>query len=70
MKGPYKAVNKEQLRNILGNQCSPDRNREGYVIGPDNTGRICHCASTIYMSDATRHADEANKRWIEKHGTG
>lgn len=60
--GRYKAVGKEELREILGSQCSPYFNREGYVIGPDSNGRLCHVASCFSMSDARRHATEANER--------
>ena len=62
MSGPYKAVTREQLKQRLGSQCSPMPDREGYVIGPDITGRICHCATCFTLAEAQRRADEYNKR--------
>ena len=63
MTGPYQAVTKKELVARLGMQCSPDRNRDGYVIGPDITGRICHCASCSTMTEARANAAKQNERW-------
>ena len=65
-KGPYEALNAEQLRSRLGHQCSPDPRRQGYVIGPDITGRICHMASCIFMSDAINLARDLNEKHAKK----
>ena len=56
----YKAVNREELVRILGNQCSPGHGRQGFVIGPDNSGRLCHCASCFTIHEAKVKAKEMN----------
>jgi hypothetical protein len=58
--GPYKAVTRKELIAQFGHQCSPDKQREGYVIGPDTTGRLCHVASCFYYMEAVRHAEKKN----------
>lgn len=63
----YEAVDVETLRNRLGRMCSPDRTREGYVIGPDINGRICHVASCTSMYDAKRKACQLNGHDGDKH---
>ena len=63
----YEAVDRDQLVRRLGRMCSPDRSREGYVIGPDINGRICHVASCISMYDAKRKACELNGHDGEAH---
>lgn len=57
----FKAVTKEGLIEALGHECSPDRNRKGYVIGPTESGRVAQCASLIYYEDAVKLAEELNK---------
>ncbi len=61
IKIPYEAVDKDTLIRKLGRQCSPDRNRGGYVIGPDTNGRICHVASCVSMEEARNYATTLNK---------
>ena len=56
----YKAVTREQLVSQLGKQCSPMHDRDGYVIGPDIYGRICHCSTHFTLGDAQRRAAELN----------
>jgi hypothetical protein len=56
----FHAVDVESLRNLLGSQCSPMRGRKGYVVGPDVTGRFCHCATMFNMSEAKLHAATLN----------
>lgn len=63
----YQAVNTHTLRATLGKECSPagkGRNgtEPGYVIGPDITGRIAHCATCRSMEEARRLADAWNSR--------
>jgi hypothetical protein len=36
------------------------RDRDGYVIGPDIHGRICHCSTHFTLGDAQRKAKELN----------
>lgn len=60
---PYRAVNTRELVEILGRQCSPDKNRFGYVIGPDINGRICHNASCSSMAEAKRLAARYNREF-------
>ena len=61
MKPKYEAVTREELRQRLGGQCSPMRDREGYVIGPDVKGRLCHCATCFSFSEAKRYAEKLNE---------
>lgn len=56
----YHAVDVVTLRQLLGNMCSPDKSRKGYVVGPDLAGRFCHCASCFDIYDARRLAKEYN----------
>lgn len=56
----YKAVNVNELRQILKNDCSPDSSRHGYVIGPDVDGRLCHVASCYTMAEAEQLAEKMN----------
>lgn len=56
----YKAVNTEELKSILGIHCSPMRGRDGYVIGPDINGRLCHCSTHFTLAEARQKADELN----------
>ena len=57
----YEAVDVAELRRRLGHQCSPDRSRHGYVIGPDITGRLCHCASCFSIVEARDVAARYNE---------
>ena len=57
----YQAVDVNELKQILKNDCSPDRFRHGYVIGPDAGGRLCHIASCYTMEDAKKTANRLNK---------
>ena len=61
MPNKYKAVDVTELRNKLGNQCSPQRGKDGYVIGPDVNGRICHCATCGTFAEAKRIAHRLNE---------
>jgi hypothetical protein len=56
----YEAVTKEDLVKRLGYQCSPMAHREGYVIGPDINGRLCHCATCFSMKEAKEKAEIMN----------
>jgi len=58
--GKYHAVDTATLRQVLGNQCSPMRGRDGYVIGPDVNGRLCHCATCFSIGEAKRHIEQIN----------
>ena len=57
----YEAVTAEQLVNRLGTGCSPMRNKDGYVIGPDINGRLCHCSTHDTLQSAQKKADELNE---------
>jgi hypothetical protein len=57
----YQAVNRDQLVEILGKTCSPMPSRNGYVIGPDLNGRLCHCSTHFTMAEAKHHADKLNQ---------
>lgn len=57
----YEAVNRKQLVERLGGQCSPDWRRDGYVIGPDVNGRLCHVASCFFYCEAVSLANRLNK---------
>lgn len=48
----YEAVTRGELVRRLAGQCSPDPRRNGYVIGPDINGRLCHVATCFSMSEA------------------
>lgn len=61
-KNKYRAVDVVELTRTLGTQCSPMTNREGYVIGPDINGRICHIATCFSMSEARRLAHRYNEK--------
>lgn len=65
----HSAVNATDLVRILGNQCSPDFNRSGYVIGPDITGRLCHIGSYRSMEEAKRAAEQMNAKQSTPKGT-
>lgn len=66
----YRAVTREELVSALGTQCSPmssdrrprDGTPEGYVIGPDVNGRLCHIATCFTLAEAQQRADESNAR--------
>jgi hypothetical protein len=60
MKPSYRAVDAVELQRVLGSDCSPDASRKGYVIGPDVTGRLCHCGSYRSMRDAVEAAERFN----------
>lgn len=61
MTAKYEAVTPEELINRLGGQCSPMLGHDGYVIGPDIHGRICHCSTHWTLGDAQRKAKELNE---------
>ena len=56
----YEGVTREQLTARLGRQCSPMQGRDGYVIGPDIHGRICHCSTHFSLGEAQAKARELN----------
>jgi hypothetical protein len=58
----YEAVNREQLVDRLGSQCSPHRSYEGYLIGPDVTGRLCHVGSYRSLAAAQTAARALNEK--------
>lgn len=58
---PYRAVRTDELIATL-KTCSPDYLHEGYVIGPDINGRLCHVASCLSYSDALRYAEQLNEK--------
>ena len=57
----YQAITKEQLVARLDGQCSPMRDRNGYVIGPDIYGRICHCSTHWTLGEAQKKARLLNE---------
>jgi len=59
----YEGVNRLELVQRLGHQCSPDPRREGYVIGPANDGMIRHCATCFSLGEAQIRAREANAKY-------
>ena len=70
-KHTHTAVTVTELRAELGRQCSPDSQRQGYVIGPvynpDGTFiRRAHVASCFSMSEARSKAAECNARNTEQ----
>ena len=60
--GKYEGLNREELVARLGSQCSPMPTKEGYVIGPDVNGRICHIATCDSKGAAQEYAEELNCR--------
>jgi len=58
----YKAVDWSKVQSLGG---SPMNGRNGYVIGPDITGRICHVATCFTMTEAKKLADKYNNRPIK-----
>lgn len=58
----YEAVTKDELVERLGRQCSPMEKREGYVIGPDVNGRLCHIATCFGISEARKLATKLNSK--------
>jgi hypothetical protein len=63
MNEPFSAVTAQEMRDILGQQCSPDPRRAGYVIGPANNGRLCHIASCFYYNEAVHKARKCNENY-------
>ena len=63
----YEAVTTDQLRAKLGRQCSPMAEAKGYVIGPDISGRLCHCSTHRSFADAMRKADYMNSGRTETY---
>jgi hypothetical protein len=62
MKPQYKAIETgQELKEILGGQCSPMEGRS-YVIGPDITGRLCHCATCFSYGEAIQTARKLNTK--------
>lgn len=61
----YEAVTKEELKRRLHGNCSPMRGRDGYVIGPDIHGRLCHVATCFTLGEARRRAAKLNE-WQEQ----
>lgn len=61
----FRAVDLSGLRAALGDQCSPDPGRSGYVIGPDINGRLCHVASCRSVADAIERARSMNGKRCE-----
>jgi hypothetical protein len=57
----YTAVSKNRLVILLGNSCSPDIRKRGYVVGPDAEGRFCHVASCISFFEAELKAARLNE---------
>ena len=60
----YEAVDKKTLIKRTHGNCSPMRDREGYVIGPDANGRLCHVATCFSLGEAKRRAEKLNE-WQE-----
>jgi len=60
---PFTAVTEQEMKDILGNKCSPDRLRAGYVIGPNSDGELCHVASCFYFNEAVRKAKICNENF-------
>ena len=58
----YEGVDTETLRNRLGRQCSPMRDRKGYVIGPNIHGRISHCSTHFTLHEAKEYAKLLNEK--------
>ena len=56
----YKAVTAEELKARLGMQCSPMAGKNGYVIGPDIIGRVCHIGTYCSMAEAQAAAKRMN----------
>ena len=63
IRAKYEAVTKSQLIGRLGGMCSPMKGKEGYVIGPDIYGRICHTATCTTMREAEKYAEELNTKF-------
>jgi len=61
MSAPYEAVSADELVRRLGGGCSPMHGREGYVIGPDVNGRICHIATCFTLHEAQIRAAAMNE---------
>ena len=59
----YEAVTVTELRARTGGNCSPMKGRDGYVIGPDINGRVCHVATCFSMAEAQRKAKKLNKEF-------
>lgn len=58
----YRVVKEKELIQVLGRQCSPDRNRGFYIIGPSISGRLCHVASCSSRYEANKYAKELNNK--------
>jgi len=58
----YEVVDRKELVKRLGSMCSPDPNREWYVIGPTSDGsRVCHIASCFNRHDAMQCVEGKEK---------
>lgn len=64
MNETFRAVTAQEMKNILGRNCSPDPLRAGYVIGPDSNGNLCHIASCFYYNEAVQKALQCNANCI------
>lgn len=62
---PYRAVDVTELVRVLGAGCSPMGGPQGYIIGPDVTGRLCHCATCSSLGAAQRLAQSLNDVWSQ-----
>jgi len=69
LKKPFSAVTTQEMRDILGSQCSPDKHKAGYVIGPDSNGRLCHIASCFYFNEAVQKAKLCNEKYSKSKVT-
>ena len=57
----YRAVNLKQLKMILGYKADPKSWCEGYVIGPDTTGKLMQVTCRPTLQEAARYAESMNK---------
>jgi hypothetical protein len=56
----YHGVDRDTMKSWLRNQCSPQTGKHGYVIGPDATGRFCHCSTHNTLAGAVQKAKHLN----------
>lgn len=60
----YQAVTKDQLIELLGKECSPTNKHNGYLVGYDLNGRLCHTHTMITLVEAQQKADQLNKEGL------
>jgi len=60
-KALYKAITKDQLKNILGFNSISYKEKEGYVITRNTSGVLCQVSACVDIAEAQKYAECMNK---------